>query len=166
MKLLPSIVIGVVAVSVVASFFIIGSPIKERVRRFDERRISDLQSIQWEVVNYWQKKSQLPATLVALNDDIRGFSVPRDPETGGAYEYAGEGATSFSLCATFSLANNDRSDARGMTKPVPVGGENQSWAHGAHRTCFTRTIDKDLYPPALQATRGRPVPIKPMSVVQ
>lgn len=157
MRPLPIIVIGAVAVAVVASFFVIGSPLTERTRRFDERRVSDLQSIQWEVVNYWQKKSRLPATLAELNDDIRGFGVPQDPETGGAYEYAEESAASFSLCATFSLASDASANMRRITKSVPVIGVNQSWTHGSGRTCFTRTIDKDLYPP---------VPIKPLPVVQ
>ncbi len=162
MKLLPSIVIGVVTVSVIASFFIIGSPMTERVRRFDERRVNDLQSVQWEIINYWQKKNRLPATLDVLRDDIRGFVPPQDPETGTPYEYAVKDATSFSLCATFSLVSDASINTRGMTKPVPVGRitkEHQSWEHDSGRVCFSRTIDKDLYPPT------SPVPLKPMSVI-
>ena len=30
--------------------------------------------------------------------------------------------------------------------PYP-GGVNQSWDHGVGRTCFTRTIDTEMYPP-------------------
>ena len=34
-----------------------------------------------------------------------------------------------------------------MSYPYPSGGTNESWAHEAGRTCFERTIDKDIYPP-------------------
>lgn len=160
MKFLPSIVIGAVVVAVVASFFVIGSPMTERVRRFDDRRVSDLQSIQWEVVNYWQMKARLPENLDALRNDIRGFVPPIDPETGAAYEYMGYGSggpVSFELCATFSMATDGITGTQGMTKPVPMGRESENWAHGVGRTCFKRTIDKDLYPP---------VPMKPLPMVQ
>ena len=157
MKLLPNIVIGVVTVAVIAGFFIVGSPITERVRRFDERRVSDLQSIQWEVINYWQKKNQLPSGLEILRDDIRGFVPPTDPETGMTYEYIAEGANSFSLCAIFSMATDDMADPRIAVKPVLAGREGENWAHDAGRTCFKRTKEKALYPP---------VPIKPVSVIQ
>ncbi len=156
MKAFPVAVIGVVAVAVVGGFFVVGSPATERVRRFDERRVSDLQSIQWETVNYWQKKGRLPSEISALRDDIRGFVPPSDPETGMAYEYTPEGADSFSLCATFSMAN-DAKDVAGVSRPVPMGAEGENWAHGAGRACFKRTIDKDLYPP---------VPMKPVPVIQ
>lgn len=127
----------------------------QRVRRFDERRVSDLQAIQWEIVNYWQMKAMLPATLDALRNDIRGFVPPVDPETGAAYEYAAEGPLSFSLCATFAMAGGDVAQGR-IAQPMPVKGiEGGTWAHGTGRTCFSRTIDKDLYPPL----GAKPVPV-------
>lgn len=146
MKILPVAVTAVVIVSIITGFFIIGSPLTQRARRFDERRAGDLQTIQWEIVNYWQKKNRLPATLDALSDDIRGFVPPHDPETAAAYEYAVSGANSFSLCATFTMAS--AADTQVKTKPVPPHREieNDNWAHGTGRVCFARTIDKDLYP--------------------
>ncbi len=166
MKALSYIVISVVVISVIGGFFIIGSPATERVRRFDERRVSDLQTIQWEVINYWQKKNQLPATLGALRDDIRGFVPPQDPETGAPYEYAVSDATSFSLCAVFSMPTDSATDTRGITKPLSVGLQSENWAHNNGRACFKRVIDKDLYPPVLQAERGMPVPLKPAPVIE
>lgn len=147
MKALPLAVTSVVVVSIIAGFFLIGSPLTQRVRRFDERRVSDLQTIQWEVVNYWQRKSALPASLDDLRDEIRGFVPPTDPVTGLPYEYSSEGTvplrdTMFGLCAVFSMPS-----AAGVSHPVSKGMENDNWAHDAGRTCFKRTIDKDLYPP-------------------
>lgn len=132
-----------------------GSPATERVRRFDERRVSDLQTIQWEVINYWQKKNQMPMELDILRDDIRGFVAPTDPETADSYEYTATGANSFSLCAVFSMATDSVVDGRVATKPMPAGIEGENWTHGTGRTCFTRTIDKDLYPPV----PNKPVPV-------
>lgn len=138
MKSIPSIVISVVVVAVVAGFFIIGSPLEQRTRRFDERRINDLQTIQWELIWYWQKKNELPTSLAMLRDDIRGFSAPQDPETMMEYEYVVTGANSFSICAVFSLEDASMND----NAMLPPGN---NWAHGTGRTCFKRTIDRDLH---------------------
>ncbi len=146
MKYFISIIIGAVALAVIGGFFIIGSPQRSRLRRFDERRVQDLQIMQSEIVNYWRMKNRLPESLDALRDDVRGFSAPKDPETSALYEYALKGPLSFELCATFNRASNE--GATGMPKSVPVGFYGaENWEHGLGKICFTRTIDKDLYPP-------------------
>lgn len=131
-------VIGVVCVAVIAGFFVVGSPVNERAKQLDLRRISDLTSLQYQIINYWQAKEKLPETLFALKDDLRGIAIPSDPETGAAYEYAIKGSNQFELCAIFVRAG------QGYTTP------SDEWVHGAGRTCFTRTIDKDLYPPFIK----------------
>ncbi len=136
--------------SVVAGFFIVGSPATQRDIRFDAQRVSDLQNIQWQIINYWQQGERVPKSLTDLSDPISGWIVPNDPETGAPYEYIlGEGM-SFQLCATFT--KESRGGVSGdMTKPVPVGGEfgleNENWVHGAGRQCFERVIDPLRYPP-------------------
>ncbi|OGG63332.1 hypothetical protein A3D66_02630, partial [Candidatus Kaiserbacteria bacterium RIFCSPHIGHO2_02_FULL_50_9] len=116
--------------------------------------VSDLQSIQWQVVSYWQQKERLPATLEELQDPISGFVIPRDPKSGTSYEYRATGLLSFELCATFAK------EGQGMNYYVPriavpavsiEGGkampEQDSWQHKEGRECFERTIDPDRYPP-------------------
>lgn len=137
MKYFVYSVIAIVCAAVITGFFVVGSPLNERVKRFDARRVNDLTALQYEIINYWQAKAKLPDTLAAVKDDIRGVSVPSDPETSIAYEYAVTRSNQFSLCATFARASDTN---------MP----NDEWAHGAGRTCFTRTIDKDLYPPTKQ----------------
>ena len=144
MKAFASIVIAVVAAAVIAGFFIVGSPQEERARRFDDRRVQDLQTLQWEIINYWQLKQVLPQALAMLKDDIRGFTPPVDPESGASYEYAAKGTLIFELCAIFNRENKETGSVPKV--PYPYGGM-ENWQHGAGRTCFTRTIDKDLYPP-------------------
>lgn len=156
MKIFIYIVISIVAISVIAGFFIVGSPQEERLRRFDEKRVSDLQFFQSEIINFWMNKGKLPEKLSDLRDDIRGIAIPTDPETGAEYGYNIKSPESFSLCAVFSRPSleYDNGYSRSITaKPlsVPVysgdyyGGEN--WVHGGGNICFERTIDKEIYIP-------------------
>ena len=153
MKYFIYTVIAVVAAMIIVGFFIVGSPKEERMRQFDERRVNDLSSLQYEVINYWQSKLKLPAKLDDLNSDIRGFTVYTDPETGAPYEYAIKGDKTFELCATFGLQSDDTAIVQNPFPASPAGapkykdGYRESWKHAAGRTCFERTIDPDLYPP-------------------
>ncbi len=137
-----------------AEFLIVGTPGEQRRERLDQERVNNLQTLQNQVLNYWIQKEKIPQKAEELEDDISGFRVPRDPETNEPYEYRPTGALSFELCATF--ATDTASGAaivpsvpRPMIlferKPYPNGEEN--WDHGAGRTCFTRTIDPELYKP-------------------
>jgi hypothetical protein len=136
----------------VLGFLMAGSPAKQREIRMDEQRISDLQNLQYEVINYWQYKEELPASLDALKNDITGFMPPLDPETKAPYEYAVLEPLKFKLCATFNLPNPySNNQNTGQTIPVPYyqgypGTMNQAWDHEAGQKCFERTIDPALYP--------------------
>lgn len=148
-KLLVSIASIAVLASLVGGFAIVGSPMNARSLRFDERRTSDLMSIQsYLIYSYWQQKAELPASLKDLEDPISSYIAPRDPETGAEYEYKRINDLSFELCATFDLesAPNDRG-MRATSAIYPVMPENENWKHGAGRHCFERTIDPELYPP-------------------
>ena len=134
------IVSGVILAAIVAGFFIAGSPAKERARKFDGERVSNLQTIQSEIVSYWQRKKMLPEELSALEDSIKGFSVPNDQKTKMPYRYDVTGPESFTLCATFEMeTSNENQD----TRPYGIWG---NWDHAAGEKCFERSIDKDLYP--------------------
>jgi len=142
----------VMVFSVVGSFFIIGSPMTERLRRFDEERISHVQNIQSQVVYYWQQKGALPAMLTELANPLTGFTVPIDPSTGLQYEYRPVSTLSFEICATFSLSDRDLTESQRrkmFTKSAPVypGHPGDEWSHTNGRSCFNRTIDPDLFPP-------------------
>lgn len=135
-----------VVAAIVASFFIVGSPATARLMQFDQQKVSDLQGIQSQVVNYWQRKQMMPVSLSDLNDTISGYKVPVDPQSGDSYEYIVKDATnlSFELCATFSKPSQSNA-----TKALyPIGpGIDQNWDHATGRVCFERTIDKQFYPP-------------------
>jgi len=136
----------VVIASLVGGFVIMGSPMKMRDLRFDDQRLSDLQSIQWQLINYWQQKGSLPSDLALIEDAISGFYLPIDPETGAVYTYEKTGKLSFKLCGTFTLPSRTDVRGRGLESPMMVSGPDEGWRHDAGVTCFDRTIDPDLYP--------------------
>lgn len=148
------VVIAVVIVAIVFGFFVAGSPQNQRTVRFDERRVQDLSFLQSQVVNYWQKKNELPQNLDQMANDILGIIIPKDPTTGVSYEYAKLGNLKFELCATFETINFVQNNGDPKTAPVIYPGyEMETWRHGAEKTCFERTIDPDLF----QIEKPRPL---------
>lgn len=140
-----------VVAAIVSGFFIMGTPGEVRLLRYDSQKVSDLQTIQWQVINYYQQKSKLPASLSDLEDPLSGWMKPVDPQTGGDYEYRITKAPySFEICADFNADSKDVTvRSASIAKPVSMepgfGAEN--WDHGTGVTCFERTIDPDRYPP-------------------
>lgn len=139
---------ALVVAAIVYGFFVAGSPFAERLRRFDDRRVGNLQEIQWQVVSFWQRKDKLPGKLGDLRDDISGFVPPSDPETGLAYEYRVLNRLKFELCADFKTESRESGgpDALALPRSVfPDGRSPDNWQHGAGRACFERAIDPELY---------------------
>lgn len=146
--LLGRLAAGAVGVVLVAGFWLAGSPSSQYHMRLDQQRAGDLQSLEYQLINYWQSKGALPATLDGLRDGtIGGFTVPRDPLTGDAYGYRILGARSYELCATFDLPSQD--DSRSMAPQ----GMFSAWDHDAGYQCFQGTIDPQRYP----VTKPRPL---------
>lgn len=144
-----SVTAAVVFVSIIAGFFIVGSPFYQRKVRFDLRRVNDLQTIQNEIVTYWQGKNVLPTSLASLTNDISGFRAPVDPETGKPYEYTAKDKRTFELCATFSVPT-PQEDQNGF-RSYPY---DQNWNHGEGRSCFSHSIDPDLNKPYAVPVKG------------
>jgi hypothetical protein len=144
-KMLALILFFVVLSSIVVGFFIIGTPFEQRQRRFDEERISNLQVLQSQIINYWIQKESLPQNLNELENSIFGYIVPVDPESDLAYEYIVIDALSFELCAIFKTSTDDLSFTSQGLKIHPYDSFQYEWKHEAERTCFARTIDPELY---------------------
>jgi len=161
----------IVLAAITWAFTVIGGPGSQRTLKLDQRRLEDLQSIQWSVINYWQQTETLPANLATLSTPLSQFLVPSDPEfqKGKVYEYRVVGDKSFELCATFSAPLPEGWVPNGggmypmqdiaMTEPAMLGTpaaissrpgmapKNDTWAHDIGRTCYTRVIDPVFYPP-------------------
>lgn len=140
-----------VIVTVIAGFFIVGTPAQARLYRYDDQKVNDLQSIQYQVVNYWQSKQKLPIALADLNDPLSNYTVPSDPQAEDSYTYKATGALSFQLCATFNAASHGTASVSDRTAPIPAGmsgkGISENWQHETGTICFDRTIDPERYPP-------------------
>ncbi|MBX4192223.1 hypothetical protein KW798_01930 [Candidatus Parcubacteria bacterium] len=148
-----------VVLTVVAGFLIVGTPQQARQYRLDEQKVTDIQSLQSQIVYYYQQKEALPTTLADLNDPLSYYTVPRDPESGQPYQYEKTGALSFKLCADFNRETRPNSQMR--TYPVSAvapyeksaAGMMDNWQHGMGNQCFERTIDPQLYPPLNKGVR-------------
>lgn len=154
MNIRLAFVSAVVIASIVYGITLIGTPGEQRAKMFDDQRISDLSSIQNELVyTQWENKGTVPTSTAALNDAISGFTVPTDPETGAAYGYTMLSKNSFELCATFETSEGTGSANVNAPAPAmyPDPTLDENWQHGIGNVCFTRTIDPTLYkvnPPA------------------
>lgn len=127
-RLVLGLAVLVVASAVVAAFMILGSPAEQRLLRFDERRIEDLNSLRFSVDGFWRANRRLPASLEeAVRREAATAVVPADPETGEAYGYRVLGEQQFELCATFA---RELSAETGGLAPQP-------WLHPAGRHCFS-----------------------------
>ncbi len=140
-------------VTIIAGFFIVGTPAEARLARFDAQKVSDLQNIQSQVVYYWQAKQKLPATLDDLDNSLTPGPLPVDAQTGEAYGYQATGALSFKLCANFNAQSRINQSPLFETRvamPAAIDGKpgtRDNWQHGAGEVCFGRTIDPSFYPP-------------------
>ncbi|MBX4211180.1 MAG: hypothetical protein KW806_00045 [Candidatus Yanofskybacteria bacterium] len=146
LKGLSWFIIGAVIVATVSGFAIAGSPMSQRDVRSDERRVQDLQSMQWQIISFWQGKNRLPDTIDELRNDISGYVPPVDPITGQPYSYSAQSSLRFQLCATFQTSSQDESNPTMPRSYAPEALVNDTWQHDAGHQCFTRTIDPDLYP--------------------
>jgi len=158
-KILALILSFVVLASIITGFFIIGTPAEQRQRRFDEQRAANLQTLQDQIINYWTRKEVLPQNLNELEDSVSGFIVPTDPGSDLAYEYIVIDELSFKLCATFKTSTEDFNSTSQISKySYPYNPPQQRWKHEAERTCFTRTIDPELYKNNIQLKE--PIPVR------
>lgn len=140
----------VILVFIIIGFSVIGSPRSQRLYRYDDRKISDLQNIQWQVISHWQTYGSIPNTIQELSNSssINYYNIPKDPETGENYGYTKTSDLSFEICATFNKANktNKAENLQIMPMYIEKTGMNENWQHEKGRECFSRTIDPLLYP--------------------
>ncbi|MDP1690134.1 MAG: DUF5671 domain-containing protein [bacterium] len=143
-------------VTIIAGFFIVGTPQQARLARFDAQKVYDLQNIQSQIIGFYQAKQKLPGVITDLNNSLNYGPVPVDPQSGESYGYQPGEGLSFKLCAVFnseSRGNNQTQfvETRAVV-PTPMGVKGavvpqDNWQHGNGQVCFDRTIDPAFYPP-------------------
>jgi hypothetical protein len=146
-------VVLMIAATVITGLYLAGSPSKERGRRFDEQRVSNLQSIASAIDARFERTGTLPTDLAELavpgNPENYVIGSMNDPATMTQYEYLPADATKYQLCATFDLATPESPAEPGMKRPYPapyamesypVGLEMTNWSHPAGRHCFSMDV--------------------------
>ncbi len=142
--------VAFILVSIFLGFKVMGSPVTQRQEKYDDKKIQDLQNIQWQIVNYWQQKNTLPDNLDQINNPLADWTTPIDTQSNTGYEYIKTGNLSFTLCANFNRISENVSGggpiiAMPVYGPDPMGKPGENWSHGSGRQCFERNIDPDLY---------------------
>ncbi|ARM30802.1 hypothetical protein [Prosthecochloris sp. HL-130-GSB] len=110
-----------VAAAVVRGLVMIGPIDEQRSRKFDQRRLSDLQRIASAVELYYRTYDELPDSLGVL-ETLPGSASLLDPESGKPYTYRPVSADSYELCAVFALESDESTALR--------------WSHKAGPACF------------------------------
>jgi hypothetical protein len=149
----------IIAAAIITGFSIIGSPKTQRLIRYDNQKVNDLQMIQSQVTSRFQRTGELPQSIADINDELSGYRIPADPQTNNPYEYRATSKNSFQLCATFNrepLKVNASNGSSVMPTEYGVKGASDFWNHGVGRQCFDRTIDESLYPVY------KPIPASPL----
>lgn len=123
-------------VGLVCGGVLAGSPLSQRERKFDERRLEDFRTIKNEIRNYVydgfpqkgdRPKRAVPETLSDVSAIARYERIDTiDPETGEPYTYTVESDTVYELCATFGAERDERYDI--------------FWNHNAGYHCFTMDV--------------------------
>ncbi|OGL64984.1 hypothetical protein A3B21_03925 [Candidatus Uhrbacteria bacterium RIFCSPLOWO2_01_FULL_47_24] len=137
-----SIIIAAVIAVTIVGLYIAGAPGKQRLRRFDDGRINDLQQLSFAIQAYFDRADALPASFA----DLQGrpdyyIRSTTDTETGISYEYQITGAEQYELCATFNLPSLDT--AADAHLPKSLYGSADFWKHDAGRACFSFNLKKN-----------------------
>ena len=126
-----SVLLGASVMTVIAAvgvgLFILGSPMEERARRVDNRRVEDLQGIVGATDLYWTRHSRLPVSLDELTAEPGVRIKIADPENSETYGYQAVDSTHYEVCASFEQESGETSSnsARNL------------WAHDSGLHCFT-----------------------------
>ncbi len=142
-RMMWRVIAGVIVVaSIVWGFAVLGSPRTQRLYKYDDQKIVDLQNMTNAVESYYSQKNSLPNSLADLSATYYYYNAT-DTQTQKPYEYSKTGPLTYKLCADFNKASPDE----GTLTSRPVGIV--SWTHPAGQYCFDRTVNP-VY--------GKPVP--------
>lgn len=144
-----AIVSGVlILLSIILGFSVIGSPRTQRLYRQDEDTLRSMQSLQWSILNDWQRTGDLPNSLseAEMSAYLSSYG-PYNKIDSIRYERTGE--VKFNICANFNFETPTNSYNRGGVAVAPTTSLKDKmnvWTHPAGNYCFEREIDPEFYP--------------------
>lgn len=134
-RILAGIAILLVVIITILGFTVVDSPFASRDRKIDDQTVSDLQSIEGQVSNYYRKNSTLPATL----NDLEKEDYYSSRELNPSITYQKITATNYKLCATFKRASSDYKTEQTRYYAYE---NNDQWQYGKGNSCFDKNTDK------------------------
>ncbi len=124
--------IALVIASLSFGYQYIETPSEVRAERLDQVQVSDLQSMQSYIENFYLMNQALPDTLETA---YGALPVPNAPEGRTAYTYEQTGEQTYQLCATFAAPSSSLEESYAMAPE-----KNYDWTHKAGQWCFERVI--------------------------
>lgn len=130
-----------VLVALLYGFLNIETPGEVREMKLDEKQVTDLQNIQYQISDYYAINDKLPDSLEQLAKDT---TVPKAPELREPYTYEVT-AKGFNLCARFAKKSplNEFSQAGFMSDKTSLILNPDNWDHKDGEYCFERVINKN-----------------------
>lgn len=121
-----------VLAGIVAGFWVLGSPGRQRLIASDQRRASDLQETARTL--YWQAQDK--GEDYRLPDTLSTRELGEDPITQQPYEYNRLSDSTYELCAVFETDSS--------TYPLRnrSSEEAETWAHPEGQHCFEFDISE------------------------
>jgi len=128
------VIVAILALSLVASFFIIDSPAVSKQKRVDDQAVANLQNIDSSVRGYFNQTGNLPKSLNDLN---KTGLEPAIQQGAGNITYEMKVSDVYRLCADFVRSN------KADTDPTIIMMSDE-WKHDAGRVCFDRIALKTV----------------------
>ena len=123
-KITMIIVSLIVLATVIYGFLDGGSPQAARNKRFDDKRIRDIQVIKGWVNSYYNKNKLLPSTAfeaLTNNYNSGNLKIPTDPETNSEYQYQVVNGKEYKICTTFSTSTKNNGPQYLSEYSHPIG---------------------------------------------
>ena len=142
-RIIWRIIAGVIVLgSIVWGFSVLGSPRTQRLYKYDEQKVNDLQNIKNQITNYYSNKGTLPKNIEEMKANGSYYISEIDPQNQKPYEYQKVDNITYNLCAEFNKYTN----SSGKNQILMMNDYNgRSWTHPAGRYCFEQTINQNLY---------------------
>jgi len=149
-KIYRVVALVIIVGSIVWGFVVLGSPRAQRLIKYDEQKVSDLQNINNQVTRYYTDQGVIKDTLKEMFDRGDYYPTLLDRETQQPYEYKKTSEKTYELCAQFNKASDEKNSV--LTIYDPYGGG--MWMHPAGHYCFKQTL------PLVQNDFFKPLPMQ------
>jgi len=136
--------IVLVFVSLAYGYAYIETPKEIREIRIDEKQVSDLREIYWNIDENYRTSQSLPETIDELYINKK---QPIAPEGRADYIYNVLDKKTYELCAEFVAESQQYEHSVIQTKTISTETtkpwyQNDNWEHGVGKTCFKRAVQK------------------------